>query len=194
MMTMLQNWNGQVKLNGKLYNGMGDINVVEAIQGSEFHMVLLSKTRRQIEKQPEQEKQKTYKITVKKYMTQKSSPGFDFMSKWNNDEPMPLRTMIGTIDKQTPGMYHMTLHGDILAEKTCYCMRCGKELKNPVSQYFGIGPECGNHGYVNPFNSDEELRAAVESYRKQLQNMTWTGWVIKSAITEMEEIQYGRND
>jgi hypothetical protein len=96
--------------------------------------------------------------------------------------------MVGTYDKETPGMYHMTLHGDILEQQTQYCLCCGKEITNPVSQYFGMGPVCGQHNYVNPFSSEEELKKAVAEYRKKLNNMVWEGWVIKSAITEMQEI------
>ena len=39
------------------------------------------------------------KISVKAYMTRKATPEFDFMAKWNNNNPMPLRTMTGTIEK-----------------------------------------------------------------------------------------------
>lgn len=126
------------------------------------------------------------KITVKKYMTQPATPEFDFMAKWNNNIPMPLRTMVGEVIKQTRGMVYMKLHGDIVAEKVTTCMKCGRPLTNPVSQYFGLGPECGGHNYVNPFNTEEELRAAVGAYRKELQSITWEGWIIKSAILEDE--------
>ena len=128
------------------------------------------------------------KIRVKAYMTRKASPEFDFMAKWNNDNPMPFRVMAGTIEKESPGMYYMNLHGDIFEEKTIRCMKCGRKLTNPVSQYFGIGPECGGHNYVHPFDTDAELKEAVSAYKKQLQNITWTGWVIKSSIIEREEI------
>lgn len=125
-----------------------------------------------------------HKIEVKSYMLKKSSPDFDFMAKWNNDIPMPLKVMVGTIVKETKGMVYMKLHGDIFSEKTCTCMKCGRPLTNPVSQYFGIGPECGGHNYVNPFNSDEELKQAVAQYKAKLNKLTWEGWVIKSAIIE----------
>ena len=36
---------------------------------------------------------KSYKITVKKYMTEPSTSNFDFQDKWNNGKPMPLCTM-----------------------------------------------------------------------------------------------------
>ena len=37
---------------------------------------------------------------------------------------------------------------------------------------------------MHPFNTDEELKAAVDAYRSVLVNKTWEGWVIKSAITD----------
>ena len=131
-----------------------------------------------------------YRITVRQYMTKPSNPSFDFMAKWNNDNPMPMRTMVGTVEKETSGMVYMHLHGDITSTVTQYCMKCGKAISNPVSQFFGMGPECGGHNYTNPFESEEDLKSAVESYRKEyLQKITWSGWVIKSAIIEREEVK-----
>lgn len=191
MISMLKDWKGQVEVNGQLYNDIQSaISQNKSVLG-DIHIVLhtsIKKAEIARDKAPQEQVTKQVRITVKKYMTQKAEPTFDFMAKWNNDNPMPLRTMVGTIDKQTPGMYHMILHGDIYAEKICTCMACGRKLTNPVSQYFGIGPECGGHNYVNPFDDDDQLKEAVADYKKKLQNITWEGWVIKSAITEMEEI------
>ena len=37
--------------------------------------------------------------------------------------------------------------------------------------------------------TDDKGRVFVPAaYRKQLQNKTWEGWVIKSAVTNMEEV------
>ena len=74
---------------------------------------------------------KSYKITVKKYMTEPSTPNFDFQDKWNDGKPMPLCTMQGEVIKETRGMYYMELKED---------------------------------------------------------DISWTGWVIKSSIKEWEEI------
>ena len=74
---------------------------------------------------------KSYKITVKKYMTEPSTPNFDFQDRWNYGNPMPLCTMHGKVTKETRGMYYMELKED---------------------------------------------------------DITWTGFVIKSAIKEWEEI------
>ena len=129
--------------------------------------------------------QQVYRFTVKQYMTKPSTPDFDLMAKWNNDIPMPLRTMVGTIEKETKGMVYLNVHGDTDGKPVQCCLRCGRTITNPVSRYFGLGPECGGHGYVNPFTSEQELHAAVDAYRKNvLQKMTWQGWCPKSAITE----------
>ena len=121
-------------------------------------------------------------------MTKPSTPEFDFMAQWNNDIPMPLMTMVGDKVKETNGMVYMKLHGDITQTVTERCLCCGKLITNPVSKFFGMGPVCGGHNYTNPFATDEELKAAVEQYRKKLQNITWEGWIIKSAITESVEL------
>lgn len=183
MYQMLKAWKGSVEVNGQYFSSMEDAE--KAFTGYEGDIVI--KLRQKATVAPVVDK-KEVKITVKKYMTMQATPGFDFMLKWNNNNPMPLRTMVGEVVKETRGMVYMKLHGDIYAEKICTCMKCGRALTNPVSQYFGIGPECGGHNYVNPFKTTEELKNAVADYRKQLQNITWEGWVIKSAIVEREEV------
>lgn len=193
MITMLQNWKGSLEVNGTQYESIESFNASNlSLSGAVSIKLYPIGYKRHIDEntKPEQHATETeseeFVITVKKYMTQTAEPGFDFMAKYNNNVPMPLRTMVGTKIKETRGMVYMKLHGDILAETVCTCMKCGKKLTNPVSQYFGIGPECGNHNYVNPFNSKEELQKAVDQYRVKLQNMTWEGWCIKSAILKEE--------
>lgn len=129
----------------------------------------------------------TYKIHVKKYMTEKSTPQFDFMAKWNNDIPMPLVIMTGKVVKQTRGMVQMELHG--VPEETSICMCCGRKLTNKISMLYGLGPECGQHAYINPFNSDQELEDYLTEVRSKISDITWSGWVIKSAIKNWEEIE-----
>lgn len=193
MLSMLKDWKGSVEINGVLYDSIQDALKIDSKTFSDSMRIVLHSTvknasQRATVRSADVSDAVQYRITVKQYMTKKSSPEFDFMLKWNNDNPMPLRTMIGTVEKETRGMVYMKLHGDIYAEKVCTCMKCGRPLTNPVSQYFGIGPECGGHNYVNPFSSQEELKMAVSAYRKQLQDIQWEGWIIKSAITEKEEI------
>lgn len=199
MITMLQSWKGSVEIDGKTYKSITDVPKAVFTVNKPFTIHLTPNTHFETKtsnngvfeaenRTSEIAKREEKRITVKKYMTQKAEPGFDFMEKWNNNVPMPLRTMTGWVEKETRGMVYMHLHGDIWAEKISTCMCCGRKLTNPVSQYFGIGPECGGHNYVNPFNSDEELREAVAAYRKKLQEVTWEGWVIKSAVTEEEDV------
>lgn len=127
-----------------------------------------------------------YKIQVKKYMTEKATPQFDFMANWNNDMPMPFVIMSGTIEKETRGMYYMKLHGK--AEKTSICMCCGRRLTHPVSMLYGLGPECGQHAYINPFDTEEELNACIDEVYKKIADVKWEGWVIKSSIKSMEVV------
>lgn len=130
---------------------------------------------------------KEYKIEVKGWMLKKSSPDFDFMSRWNNDIPMPLMIMYGYKVAETRGMIKMVLHGDLKDEITQRCMMCGKVIKNPISRYFGLGPICGGHNYTNPFDTEEDLRAAVDAFRYKLVNTIWTGWIAKSAIVSVDD-------
>lgn len=191
MINMLAGWQGKAQVNGTVYPNINAFISLNKPLSNDMHIILYSDVKKPVNEPDKSENKQEYRITVKKYMTQETEPGsnFTFMRDRNNNVPMPLRIMTGTIEKETPGMYYMKLHGDIWAEKISTCMCCGRNLTNPVSQYFGIGPECGNHGYVNPFDSEAELKEAVAQYRKKLQNTTWTGWVIKSAITEMEEVK-----
>lgn len=196
ILEQIKNWKGAVEINGVKYNSMADALAVDlrSFDSVSIHLLATKKNsaeRKETRSSAVQNSVSTvYQITVKQYMTKKSSPSFDFMAKWNNDIPMPLRTMVGTIEKETKGMVYMKLHGDIVSRQVQFCMKCGKPLTNPVSQFFGMGPECGGHNYVNPFESEDELLAAVEQYRREyLQKITWEGWVIKSAIINQEVVQ-----
>ena len=55
---------------------------------------------------------KSYKITVKKYMTEPAKVNFNFQKKCNKGKPMPLCTMQGEVIKETRGMYYMELKSD----------------------------------------------------------------------------------
>lgn len=190
MLSLLKDYKGAIEINGNMYN-----NISEAI--TNFHsngaVCIRLNSKKDLPREKTEvkkvEEKKVHKIMVKQYMTRPATPEFDFMDRMNKGIPMPYRVMLGTVEKETPGMVYMKLHADITEERTMRCMCCGRILTNPVSQYFGIGPECGNHNYVNPFYNDEELKAAVAAYRTQLRNVTWEGWVIKSAILSDEIIE-----
>ena len=129
---------------------------------------------------------KSYKITVKKYMTEPATTNFDFQDKWNNGEPMPLCIMQGEVIKETRGMYYMNLQGK--AEPTSKCLVCGKTLTNPISKLYGIGPECSEKVGLIRIESEEEAREKWNELVQQIGNIKWAGWVIKSAIKEWEMI------
>lgn len=120
-------------------------------------------------------------ITVKAYMTKCATPDFDFMAKWNNNIPMPMCTMTGVKVKETPGMVYMKLHG--MAKRTITCMCCGRELTNPISRQYGIGPICLEKVGIARDIED------VEGIINDLVNTTWEGWIIKSAIIKEEECE-----
>ena len=190
MLSLLKDYKGAIEINGVKYDSVRDAQK-RFKSVSDTVTIKLSSNHRESVKSSVRALQSTSqkRITVKQYMTRKATPEFTFMREWNNDVPMPLRTMIGTVVKETRGMVYMKLHGDLLAEKTQRCLACGRVITNPVSQYFGMGPECGGHNYINPFYSKEELERAVKDYRENvLQKMTWEGWIIKSAILEEEEV------
>ncbi len=187
----LKSWKGEIEINGQKFDSIEDANSVDFSSFSDNSSIYLYRKRKNsIQSVFVQSLSdlKTVKITVKRYMTEKAKPSFDFMQNWNNNVPMPLMTMVGTIEKETAGMYYMKLYGDITGEPLNRCLKCGREITNDVSKYFGMGPICGNHNYVNPFDTVTELKAAIENYRRNyLNKITWEGWVIKSAITKMEE-------
>ena len=129
---------------------------------------------------------KSYKITVKKYMTEPSTVNFDFQDKWNNGKPMPLCIMQGEVIKETRGMYYMKLQGK--AEHTSKCLVCGKKLTNPISKLYGIGPECSEKVGLIRIESEEEAKEKLKHIMEQVDDISWNGWVIKSSIKEWEEI------
>lgn len=128
-----------------------------------------------------------YIVKVKQWMTQPTSnAGFDFMYHWNKNIPMPLRVMRGRVLSETRGMVYMELRACPL--KTDYCMRCGKPLTHPVSRLYGLGPECGGHYHINPFNTEEELNNAIQEIKEKLNSVTWTGWIAKSGVEYATEV------
>lgn len=129
---------------------------------------------------------KPYKITVKKYMTEPATANFDFQDKWNNGKPMPLCIMQGEVIKETRGMYYMNLQGK--AEPTSKCLVCGKTLTNPISKLYGIGPECSEKVGLIRIESEEEAKEKLKHIMEQIDDISWTGWVIKSAIKEWKEL------
>lgn len=178
MLELLKNWKGKVVIDDTEYD---DIQSVPLSAFKDYKCIKLY-PRTEKAKMSVVERQTEFRITVKKYMTEYASPEFDFMAQWNDNNPMPLRTMTGRKIKETRGMVYMELHGQ--AEETITCMRCGKKLTNPISQLYGIGPECRSK---IPVLMDIDIDN-ISEMQKKLVDVTWTGWIVKSAITEEKEI------
>lgn len=178
---LLKDWKGEIQINDKHYDSVDACISAFKQLSTDTHIILHSNAKNTNMSVVDSENSTVqYRVTVKKYMTEPASPGFDFMSKWNKNIPMPLRTMTGTIEKETRGMVYMKLHGQ--AEPVVKCMRCGRTLTNPISMHYGIGPECMSKlGFVCDIDD-------VETIKKKLVDVVWEGWVIKSAITEKEEV------
>jgi hypothetical protein len=188
MLNLLEGYKGSLEVNGRSFDSLD--SALKGLKNFDGQLtVILNKGAEERISQASQQVEevagdKIYRIKVRQYMIKPSTPEFDFHDKWNNGNPMPMRIMVGKKLKETKGMVQMELWGEITEDVTTHCMRCGRTLTNPVSKYFGIGPECGNHGYNNPFDDEEELKRAVKEVDKQLREIKWTGWVIKSAIEE----------
>ena len=182
MLSLLKDWKGDIEINDKVYTAEELSKIACDSFSDSMHIKLYAKHKNAVQSvlDASESKLEEYQITVKKYMTQKASPSFDFMAKWNNDIPMPMRTMTGTIEKETKGMVYMKLHG--LGKPTITCMCCGKELTNPISRYYGIGPICLSKIGISRDIDD------IENIKEDLVNITWEGWIIRSAIIEKEKV------
>ena len=182
MITLLKTWKGKVEINGVEYENIQDATKRFKRNSDKIHIILKSNAQNSSKERIEavESNSEEIQITVKAYMTKEATPDFDFMAKFNNNIPMPMRVMQGTVEKETRGMYYMHLHGLAKPTITCYC--CGKELTNPVSRHYGIGPIClSKLGIIRDIDD-------VENIREELVNIEWSGWVIKSAITERKEV------
>lgn len=181
---ILKNWRGELDIDDQHYTSVKDARSVFKTLSEDSHIFLRSKSKNATQSKIEAVEANTeYRITVKAYMTREATPEFDFMAKWNNNVPMPLRTMTGTVEKETKGMVFMKLHGQ--AEPVVRCMRCGRTLTNEVSKIYGIGPEC-----ITKIPVLINLDAAdVYNIKKKLVEVTWEGWIIRSSIISKEVVE-----
>jgi hypothetical protein len=192
MLQYLKGFNKKVEINGEELTVDELINKFSATEGAIKIKVLGMPARLTTDTDnpiKEVQTEKIYRIKVRQYMTKPPVPEFDFHTKWNNGIAMPFRIMTGKKIKETKGMVMMELWAEMEGETMTTCMKCGRILTNNVSKYFGIGPECGSHDYTNPFATESELKEAVAEVKKQLMQVRWIGWVIKSALLSCEVIR-----
>ena len=173
MINLLKDWTGSVDINDIHFDSITD--AIKFVAGEHLDDVTIKLSTKHINEPVERPVMSgEHRILVKSYMTKKSTPDFDFMLKWNNDNPMPMKAMQGTVEKETRGMVYMKLHG--YGEQTITCLFCVKELTNPISRHYGIGPICLSKVGINRDIED------VEGITEELQKIEWEGWIIKSAI------------
>ena len=65
---------------------------------------------------------------------------------------------------------------------------CGKKLTNSISKLYGIGSECSEEVGLIRIESEEEAKEKLKHVMEQIDDISWEGWVIKSAIKEWEEV------
>lgn len=185
MINLLKEWDGEIEIDGVHYTSISEVSEsTQNMLNPNTTIKLLSKSKRTLTEHQSIVKTDTtdeQTITVKAYMTKPASPEFDFMAQWNNNVPMPMKTMQGVKLKETHGMVYMKLHG--LGKPTITCLCCGKELTNPISRHYGIGPVCLSKMGIN--RDIEDISGITEDLAK----LTWEGWIIKSAILKEDEVE-----
>lgn len=180
MLEFLRNYNGKIYVNDALIDNK-ELPDIIANTSKELKIHLEPNIPdKPVQKDPE------YLIHVKGWMLNKSNNGFDFMKTWNNDIPMPLKVMAGTVLEETKGMYKMALHG--VPMNTDTCMRCGRPLSNPISRVYGIGPECMENAGIPRELCLEEAQSRIAEIEQAIKNITWTGYIAKTAIVDVEEL------
>ena len=193
MLEFLRNYTGEIEVNGETIQNQNIAQVLDNLTGNiQIHLKPIENARVRnaftLKQDAVRDETKVqYNVLVKPWMTQKSNGTFNFMMTWNNDVPMPLRFMRGNVNKETQGMFNMTLHG--VAQKTNTCSVCGRTLTNPISRLFGIGPECMQKVGVFADISIEEAEQKLDEINKRIESLTWTGWIAKSAVMEMVEVK-----
>lgn len=172
----LQGWQGRVSIDGTEYDSVNSVPESIELKGATIN--LLPKVEKRRVRVEDVTSSEVHLITVKQWMTQPSTPEFDYMARFNKDIPMPLKTMEGTIEKETEKSVYMHLHGSV--RPTIRCMRCGKELTNPVSRKYFLGIECIQKvGIIRDVND-------IEGIKEDLVKTEWTGWIPRSAIISDE--------
>jgi hypothetical protein len=194
-MLNLLNWDKPLMVNGEIYQSSAEaLEKLKDFKGEievKFNFTE-KKAETPAETPAEKEEQvKVFRFEVKQYMTKKASPGFDFMRKWNDDKPMPLRVMYGEVLEETRGMLRVRVHGR--AEKDASaCSHCLRPLTNEISKIYGIGPICGGHGYFASDYTKKQIENRDEIFKQadaELRKVIWEGWIIKSAIQSQRLIE-----
>jgi len=187
MLEFLSNYTGTIYINDEQVSAKDFSQKLEN-SADEITITLLPKNYIDCNKNNYETETEEIVFYVKPWMTEKSNPEFQFMAIWNNDTPMPLRYMGGTIEKETSRMYYVSLHG--IDKPPIFCARCGRTLLNPISKEIGVGPECASKLGINPeiFLMQTVDSNKIKQIKGGLRNITWEGWLPKTAILETIKI------
>ena len=101
------------------------------------------------------------------------------------------RIVTGEIINETEKAWYIKGHADIV-ENLSWCVRCGKELKEPASQVTGMGATCAKKMGI-PYDAKGVLsmtkrqRTAIrKKFQKHLKNQTFMEWLPKSRCSIVE--------
>ena len=164
MIKQLTGWKGKVCVNGVEYGSVGEMPTIP-LDSSTVITLIPNKVREKAVLQEVTDNRERV-FTVRQWMTRV------------DNNPMPMRTMVGRVEKQTQKAVYLKLHGQALPVITC--MRCGRTLTNPISRHYGIGPEC-----IQKLGMCFAVED-VEQIKEALVDVKWEGFVPKSAILENE--------
>lgn len=200
MFELFQDYKGSLLVNGKEYKSIEEaenafknkntgLTIILNPNGKEVNMGGKIDSNSPTSENSIYKKNTVYKISVMAYMTN-YAPDFFLKTAPNiaNERPMPYRSMVGIVLQETPKLVKMELMADITQSRYTKCMKCGRPISDKTLQNFGVGAECDDTYYEKVFKSEKEINDCVEKYRKKLNQIKWTGWIVKSAITEIIEL------
>lgn len=130
-----------------------------------------------------------YQISVKRYMTQYKSDFF--LHRMNPEGPMPFMIMCGRKLMETEKLVKMECWAGLPSTRVTTCIKCGRPLTNPLSQYLSLGPECGASEHMRMIQSGVSIDEVRKRLEHKLNNTRWTGWIIKSAIQDVKILNNG---
>lgn len=189
MFELLYKYSGPLMVNGKEYDSVYDADKAFGNQNGGLTIILNHGGKGQLNNSKSTspsitfDRNKFYQISVMTYMTNYRDDFFLATSpQIKNKCPMPFQVMVGRVIDETNKLVKMQLRADRLEQKYTKCMKCGRPISDKTHQLFGIGPEC-----ITIKSNPNEI-GVFDRFSKYLQETTWEGWIVKSAITSIIEI------
>ena len=197
MLEILGNYTGPLVINGKnfknkrdaeefLNNYKGGVTITLGGEPSLFNSNTAFE-KPVVESNRNKNNEVWYELEVKRYMTNYNSSFF--LNSLNEQGPMPFIIMIGKKLEESQKMVKMECYPEIRNTRQTRCIKCGRTLFDEVSQYMGIGLECGFEKYRKQIQSGEEPEIVQISINQELKKFKWVGWIIKDAIMKLNIIE-----